>query len=59
MKYLSLIKEMENLCNKSQGLKNKDYFERFAKLNIYSYTKPNNNKLYIGAKPIEVYRKIL
>ena len=46
---------MENLRNKSQDLTQKDYFERFTKLNVYSYTKPNDNKLYIGAKPTEVY----
>ena len=46
---------MDNLRNKSQNLSNKDYFERFTKLNIYSYTKPNDNKVYIGAKPTEVY----
>ena len=48
---------MENLHNKTQAVhdKKKDYFERFAKLNIFSFTKPNDDKIYIGAKPTEVY----
>ena len=48
---------MVNLGNKTQNLKDKkiakDYFNRFNKLNIYSYTK--DNKIYLGAKPEEVY----
>ena len=48
---------MENLRNKSSYIldktKAKEYFERFTKLNVYSYTK--DNKIYIGAKPTEVY----
>ena len=46
---------MENIRNKSRNIKSKDYFERFTKLNVYSFTKPNDNKLYIGSKPDEVY----
>lgn len=51
---------MENLRNKTQeyiiNQKNaKDYFDRFTKLNVYSYTKPNDTKLYIGCKSTEVY----
>ena len=48
---------MENLRNKSEYItkKAKEYFDRFTKLNIYSYTKPGDNKIYIGAKPTEVY----
>ena len=46
---------MENLKNKTQNIKSKDYFERFIKLNIYSYTTPEDKKIYIGAKPNEVY----
>ena len=46
---------MENLRNKSQNLKSKDYFKRFTNLNIYSYTKPDDKKIYIGAKPNDVY----
>lgn len=47
---------MENLRNKTQNIKDnkkKDYFNRFNNLNIYSYTK--DNKIYLGAKPEEVY----
>ena len=56
--FLFIIKNtMENLRNKTQNLKDnkisKDYFNRFYKLNIYSYTK--DNKIYLGAKPEEVY----
>ena len=46
---------MENLKNKSQNLKSKDYFKRFTKLNIYSYTRPDDKKIYLGADPKEVY----
>jgi hypothetical protein len=46
---------MENLRNKSQEINKKDYFKRFIKLNVFSYTKPNDNKIYIGAKPTEVF----
>ena len=47
--------KMENLRNKSRNIKSKDYFERFTKLNVYSFTKPNDKKIFIGPKPDEVY----
>ena len=46
---------MENLKNKSQNLKSKDYFKRFTKLSIYSYTRTDDKKIYLGADPKEVY----
>lgn len=51
---------MENLRNKTQEnvinkQKTKEYLQRFTKLNVYSYTKPNDNKVYVGSKPTEVY----
>ena len=46
---------MENLRNKTRNIKSKDYFQRFTKLNVYSFTKPNEKKIYIGPKPDEVY----
>ena len=41
---------MENVRKKSNK---KDYFNRFTKLNIYSYTK--GNRIYLGANPSDVY----
>ena len=35
---------MENIRNKSADLSKKNYFNRFTKLNVYSYTKPNDKK---------------
>ena len=46
---------MDNLRNKSNRLKHKNYLNRFNQLNVYSYTKPDDKKLYIGCKPSEVY----
>ena len=46
---------MENLRNKSQEINKKGFFKRFIKLNVFSYTKPNDNKIYIGAKPTEAF----
>ena len=44
---------MENLRNKThQG---KDYFNRFTRINVYSYTKLGDPKVHIGVKPEEVY----
>ena len=47
---------MENLRNKSNLVKdqNKKYFERFTKLNVFSYTKPNDRKIHFGVKPEEM-----
>jgi len=39
---------MEKLCSKND-------FDRFTKPNVYSHTKPNDKKLYIGCKPADVY----
>lgn len=49
---------MENARNKTQDYvinkhKSKNYFDRFTKMNIYSYTK--DNKVYLGGKPAEIY----
>ena len=48
---------MENPRNKSDYVKNKNknkkYFERLTKLNVFSYTKPNDKKILLGAKPEE------
>ncbi len=41
---------MENLTNKSKQ-KNKKSFERFVNLDVYSYTKPNDKKIFLGIKP--------
>ena len=38
--------------NKSKRLKEKKYFDRFNKLNVYSYVR--DNKIYLGVKPEEV-----
>ena len=46
---------MENLRNKSANLSKKNYFERFTKLNVYTYTKPNDKKINLGCKSTEVY----
>ena len=46
---------MENIRNKTKNIKSKDYFKRFTKLNIYSFTKLDDKKIYIGSKPDEVY----
>ena len=50
---------MQNIRNKSQHIlnkrKDKKYFERFTKLNVYTYTKPNDKKINIGCKPTELY----
>ena len=46
---------MENIRNKSSNLNKKKYFDRFTKLNVYSYTKPNDKKINLGCKPTEVY----
>ena len=46
---------MENIRNKSTNLSKKKYFDRFTKLNVYSYTKPNDKKINLGCKPTEVY----
>ena len=50
---------MQNIRNKSQHIlnrrKEKKYFERFTKLNVYTYTKPNDKKINLGCKPTEVY----
>ena len=43
-------KTQENIINKRRE---KDYFKRFTKLDIYSHTK--DGKIYLGAKPEEVY----
>ena len=45
-------KTQENIINK---YKSKNYFERFTKLNVYSYTKSNEKKINLGCKPSEVY----
>jgi len=39
--------------NKSKRLKEKNYFGRFNKLNVYSHVK--NNKIHVGVKPEEIY----
>ena len=39
--------------NKSKRLKEKKYFERFNRLNVYSHAR--DNKIHIGIKPEEVY----
>ena len=39
--------------NKSKRLKEKNYFGRFNKLNVYSHVK--DNKIHVGVKPEEVY----
>ena len=49
-----LKRTMQNLRNKSQR-KDKKYFERFTKLNVYTYTKLNDKKINLGCKPTEVY----
>ena len=48
---------MNNLKNKSELVKNrkKNYLERFLKLPIYSYTKPNDNHIFLSPKPTDVY----
>ena len=46
---------MENIRNKSANISKKKYFERFTKLNVYSYTKPNDKKINLGCKPTEIY----
>jgi hypothetical protein len=45
---------MDNLRNKTQYIKNKNknYFERFTKLNVYSYT--SDQKINLECKPAEV-----
>ena len=39
--------------NKSKRLKEKNYFGRFNKLNVYSHVK--DNKIHVGVNPEEVY----
>ena len=39
--------------NKSRKLKEKNYFGRFNKLNVYSHMK--DNKIHVGVKPEEVF----
>ena len=39
--------------NNSKRLKEKKYFDRFNKLNVYSYVR--DNKIYLGVKPEEVF----
>ena len=46
---------MENIRNKSANLIKKNYFDRFTKLNVYLYTKPNDKNINLGCKPTEVY----
>ena len=46
---------MENIRNKSINLSKKNYFDRFTKLNVHSYTKSNDKKINLGCKPTEVY----
>lgn len=46
---------MENIKSKSATISKKNYFDRFTKLNVYLYTKPNDKKINIGCKPTEVY----
>ena len=57
--FFILKRIMQNLRNKSQCVlnkrKDKKYFERFTKLNVYTYTKPNDKKINLGCKPTEVY----
>ena len=43
---------LENILNKHRI---KDYFYRFTKLNVYSYTKSGDKKINLGCKPTEVY----
>ena len=50
MLYFFKTFKMENIRKKGK----KDYFNRFVKLNIYSYTK-GDKKIYLGAKPEEVF----
>ena len=38
---------------KSKRLKEKKYFDRFNKPNVYSYVR--DNKIYLGVKPEEAY----
>ena len=45
-------KTQENIINK---YKSKNYFERFTKLNIYTYTRPSEKKINLGCKPSDVY----
>ena len=40
--------------NKSKRLKEKNYYGRFNKLNVYSHVK--DNKIHVGVKPEEVLR---
>ena len=39
--------------NKSKRLKEKNYFGRFNRLNVYSHVK--DNKIHLGIRPEEVY----
>ena len=44
---------MHSPRNKSKRLKEKKYFDRFNKLNVYSYVR--DNKIYLGVMPENVY----
>ena len=46
---------MENIRNKANNIYPKDYFDRFTMLSVYSFTKPNDKKIYIEPKPDEIY----